>query len=752
MTLDWVRSAPANSNGLPERSDIKDANSPSAVMSSGQRINNFLRASDYPSNDNNVVVVPGALPTSTTTTTATSNPSVSANNVSTTSTAVVGGGASTTTTTGATATVPVANHQYPTNIQSSNTSPPLSIPPASLGLPPTSQPPPLPIPSLQHQQQPPPQQVQQPHQQQLLHQHPQTPQQTSSSGIATVTAGLSHQIHSQNPLAHSHSQQHLTQDQQVQPAGVVTVPTTSSTQQSLQIHPQSSQVTVPQTQPQTISTQPPQPPPLQPAQHSELQPQEQTVNSGTGGGILSTTNSLQLSPPQPNGLSRNGISLQPPPLNPSSSPTSAALGTPSALAGTSGLGGPNGLGGPGGLAGLGSAGLGLHSLGGNLGQPTPTQGRQTPNSAYPNVNSMPTLHTVAQPNMLHGLQTMSTFGSGWESSFGYPGMPSMHSLMQNPRIDGIGHSAHHTSTIPTASPLGPSLAAPGLGANPHFANVGMLSGGITKPRKHRRRNELTLKGEDAHSLLMGLPTARYDPSILLAPTAPATNLPEADGVQFKYLHQLPEAKVRRLRDEKIKPIEELTFDDIKAYNRNQLRAYCFVYGIKRKKKAEMEKNMARYAALFHVGDPAYEISKFEPTKYIEGAIPRRKVPVTKEQKERAAGNTQELTKVINRRPSPVSAYHGYAAAAAAANYPFAAAAAAAHPTSQPPPLPHPAMRLYEPYTGVPPPLGAPQHDDGGPQPPPPPAAHTAADVMGVVHDTQYVPNQLLNLTNNITED
>ncbi len=316
----------------------------------------------------------------------------------------------------------------------------------------------------------------------------------------------------------------------------------------------------------------------------------------------------------------------------------------------------------------------------------------------------------------------------------------MHSLMQNPRIDGIGHSAHHTSTLSTASPLGPSLAAP-LGANAHFPNVGMLSGGITKPRKHRRRGDLTLKGEDAHSLLMGLPTARYDPSILLAPTTPATNLPEADGVQFKYLHQLPEAKVRRLRDEKIKPIEELTFEDIKAYNRNQLRAYCFVYGIKRKKKAEMEKNMARYAALFHVGDPAYEISKFEPTKYIEGAIPRRKVPVTKEQKERAAGNMQELTKVINRRPA-LSAYHGYHGAAAATSYPFA------HPTSQPPPLPshglsHPAMRLYEPYPGVAHGIGAAQPDD---------AAAGGADVMSVVHDPQYVPNQLLNLSNNMTEE
>jgi hypothetical protein len=112
---------------------------------------------------------------------------------------------------------------------------------------------------------------------------------------------------------------------------------------------------------------------------------------------------------------------------------------------------------------------------------------------------------------------------------------------------------------------------------------------------------------------------------------------ECDGIQFKMVEELPDVKVKRLKSEKIKPIEELTFEDIKAYNRNQLRAYCFVYGIKRKKKAEMEQNMARYAAMFHPGDPVFDLSKFVPTDYLPGPIPRRKVPVTKEQKALSAG-------------------------------------------------------------------------------------------------------------------
>jgi hypothetical protein len=112
---------------------------------------------------------------------------------------------------------------------------------------------------------------------------------------------------------------------------------------------------------------------------------------------------------------------------------------------------------------------------------------------------------------------------------------------------------------------------------------------------------------------------------------------ECDGIQFKMVDELPDVKVKRLKSEKIKPIEELTFEDIKAYNRNQLRAYCFVYGIKRKKKAEMEQNMARYAAMFHPGEPSFDLSKFVPTDYLPGPIPRRKVPVTKEQKVMSAG-------------------------------------------------------------------------------------------------------------------
>lgn len=62
-----------------------------------------------------------------------------------------------------------------------------------------------------------------------------------------------------------------------------------------------------------------------------------------------------------------------------------------------------------------------------------------------------------------------------------------------------------------------------------------------------------------------------------------------------------------------------------------------MYGIKRRKKSEMESNMARYAAMFHPGEAAFDVSTFVPTDYVDGPIPRRRVPVSKAQKEQSAG-------------------------------------------------------------------------------------------------------------------
>lgn len=399
----------------------------------------------------------------------------------------------------------------------------------------------------------------------------------------------------------------------------------------------------------------------------------------------------------------------------------------------------------------------LHSL--QQQPPPPPPRRSQPPSHYPSTSAIPALHSMPQPaNMLHSFASLQSFPwSTMAAIDGYPSMPGMHSLIQqHPRFDSLAHHPppHHTST--TIPALASSLGA-ALTSSPPFAHSPMLNGAIGKPRKLRRRSDLSapVKGEDHHALMMNYASSKYDPSAVLLPAQPPVlNLPEADGVQFKLLHQLPEAKVRRLRDEKIKPIEDLTFDDIKAYNRNQLRAYCFVYGIKRRKKAEMEQNMARYASMFHPNDPSYQLEKFEPTKYIPGAIPRRKVPVTKEQKERAAGNAQELTKAIQRRPQ-VSAYTHDAFPSAAhhhLSFPHGPA------TAQPPPLPSHGLnhnpRLYDEYS-----VGAsheaPQsHLTSAVAPPNNPddvTTPTAADVM-TVHEHLHVPSHLLGLASQLPDE
>lgn len=250
------------------------------------------------------------------------------------------------------------------------------------------------------------------------------------------------------------------------------------------------------------------------------------------------------------------------------------------------------------------------------------------------------------------------------------------------------------STLPAINSIAPILPPPndngsaGLVSNhvsSHFS-TGLLSGAVEKHRSTKPRKQSHVSGA---SVSPTYSVSHDDPTVLMAATAagstleanglaaatnaalahnggvmptglpgdhhhgavPPTAVYEADGIQFKVLEQLPDMKIQRLRSEKIKPIEALTFSDIKAYNRNQLRAYCSVYGIRRKKKADMERDMARYAALFHPNDPDYDLSKFEPTEYADGPIPRRKVPVTKEQKEKAAGDFKQLTNAMHQRPS-----------------------------------------------------------------------------------------------------
>lgn len=270
---------------------------------------------------------------------------------------------------------------------------------------------------------------------------------------------------------------------------------------------------------------------------------------------------------------------------------------------------------------------------------------------YPGMNSIPGMHTINHMSgisSLHGIQTMPAL----QSFSNLPGISAMPSLL-HPPTDGA------TSAPPPPPPPPPPPLSSSHLSN-HFQSTSLLSGAVEKPRKPRKPRNVyasVLPGDDTNVMMSGHGPPHVAPHVDtgLSSTTPVY---EADGIQFKILDQLPDAKIQRLRSEKIKPIEQLTFSDIKAYNRNQLRAYCSVYGIRRKKKAEMERDMARYAALFHVNDPDYDIGRFEPTEYADGPIPRRKVPVTKEQKEQAAGDFKQLTNALHQRPTSGSTSSG----------------------------------------------------------------------------------------------
>lgn len=92
-----------------------------------------------------------------------------------------------------------------------------------------------------------------------------------------------------------------------------------------------------------------------------------------------------------------------------------------------------------------------------------------------------------------------------------------------------------------------------------------------------------------------------------------------DGMQmqvgeslFVTVDKLIEMKQARIKDKKLKPIEDLTFEDIRGYNRDQLRCFCYIYGTPRRKKIEMEADMARYVSLWNEGRPGYVFSDYVP--------------------------------------------------------------------------------------------------------------------------------------------
>lgn len=87
-----------------------------------------------------------------------------------------------------------------------------------------------------------------------------------------------------------------------------------------------------------------------------------------------------------------------------------------------------------------------------------------------------------------------------------------------------------------------------------------------------------------------------------------------DGAEFRTRDQLSKVNRERLSKKGLKPIELVTFSDVRACNRDHLRTYCGVYDMKRKEKDEMELDMARYVAAWHHGEPGYDISTYVPSK------------------------------------------------------------------------------------------------------------------------------------------
>eukprot|EP00177_Eucheuma_denticulatum_P000774 GFKZ01001398.1.p1 GENE.GFKZ01001398.1~~GFKZ01001398.1.p1 ORF type:complete len:1053 (-),score=241.78 GFKZ01001398.1:4707-7775(-) len=81
---------------------------------------------------------------------------------------------------------------------------------------------------------------------------------------------------------------------------------------------------------------------------------------------------------------------------------------------------------------------------------------------------------------------------------------------------------------------------------------------------------------------------------------------------FATYDQLEDVKKKRMQDKDLTPIEKLTFADLASFNRDQLRCYCFIYGTPRRKKSEMEIDMAMFVCLWHRGEEGYVLPDYVP--------------------------------------------------------------------------------------------------------------------------------------------
>lgn len=112
---------------------------------------------------------------------------------------------------------------------------------------------------------------------------------------------------------------------------------------------------------------------------------------------------------------------------------------------------------------------------------------------------------------------------------------------------------------------------------------------------------------------------------------------------FATYDQLEEVKKKRMHDKNLTPIEKLTFAEVASFNRDQLRCYCYIYGTPRRKKSEMEIDMAMFVCLWHRGEEGYVLPDYIPKNS------RERIG------EKAAISAYEMGVELAKEPPPLSA-------------------------------------------------------------------------------------------------
>lgn len=176
-----------------------------------------------------------------------------------------------------------------------------------------------------------------------------------------------------------------------------------------------------------------------------------------------------------------------------------------------------------------------------------------------------------------------------------------------------------TSTIPS-HPSSPQVDAVGIPSSTALTTTGLVNDDALPARSQSDAKSVSQNPKSSGGPLTKPDLSNSDKKGTGATEDLAKPVQTPQGLEMRIgdallvtEDRLSEEKRARLERKQIKPIENMTFEDLRTYNRDQLRTYCFIYSIPRGKKTQMEARMARCVSMWNGGEGQFALDKYIPT-------------------------------------------------------------------------------------------------------------------------------------------